>query len=45
MTETRRKVAILVLAILMIAGALFAGGSVSNTTTPDAYAAKAGQCC
>ena len=42
MTTTKRKVAILVLAALMSAGAVFAGSSVSNTTVPNAHAAKAG---
>ncbi len=41
MTITRHKVAVLVLAALMTAGAVFAGSSVSNTPVNDAHAAKA----
>ncbi len=43
MTITRRKAAVLVLAALMTAGAVFAGSSVNPTTVTDAQAAKAGE--
>ncbi len=42
LTITRRKAAVLILAALMTAGAVFAGSTVSNTPVTDAYA-KAGE--